>query len=79
MSDFCYNEEDILVVIEYFRVEGGKKFSVYIFDVVCYFYGQDWIGDWSFELMFVGREVLLLGIGFGVKCYKWVLENYIWS
>lgn len=49
LSDFCYSEEDILVVIEYLCVEGGFKFSFNILDVIRNFFKEKGRGSWLFK------------------------------
>ncbi len=77
LGDARYNEEDILAVIEYLRVEGGKSFSLNTLDVAKYFYQGKPRGKWNPALLFEGREVLVLGSGPGISAHKFAIENYI--
>lgn len=77
LSDSRYSEEDILAVIEYLRLEGGKKFSFNILDAARHFYLSEPTGKWSPKEHFAGRNVLLLGTGPGVVRHRDALERYI--
>jgi 4-hydroxy 2-oxovalerate aldolase len=77
LSDSRYDEEDLLVVIEHLRVEGGKKFSMNTLDTARQFYRSEAIGNWSPRQTFEGRNVLLLGTGPSVARHRKALERYI--
>jgi len=77
LSDSRYSEEDILAVIDYLRVEGGKKFSLDTLDAARHFYLGEPQGKWSPKSIFSGRDVLLLGTGPGVEKHREALESYI--
>ncbi len=72
-----YEEEDILVVIEHLRVEGGKKFSLKTLDAARQFYQGEPRGTWKPTSLIQNREVLLLGTGPGVAAHRAALESYI--
>lgn len=77
LNDSRYDEEDVLAVIDYLRVEGGKKFSLNTLDAARHFYRGEPTGKWSPREMFSGREVLLLGTGPGVAKHRAAIERYI--
>lgn len=77
LSDSRYGEEDVLAVIEHLRREGGKKFSLHTLDAARDFYRGQATGQWSPEVLFKGREVLLLGTGPGVAQHRHALQQYI--
>lgn len=77
LNDPRYREEDVLAVIEYLRLEGGKSFSPATLDVARSFYIDEPKGNWSPKDRFLGREVMLLGTGEGVVRHKREIERYI--
>lgn len=77
LSDSRYSDEDIYAVIEYLRIEGGKKFSLDTLDAARHFYQGPPRGNWSPISLFKGREVLLLGTGPGVASHCAEIERYI--
>ena len=77
LSDNRYTEEDILAVIEYLKVEGGKKFSHHTLDSARHFYSGAPRGQWNPKQFFKGQEVLLLGTGPGVAKHRKAIESYI--
>ena len=77
MSDSRYKDEDILSVINYFRDEGGSKFSFDSLVGARQFYSGEPCGSWSPSELMSGREVLILGSGPSVKIHNSALETYI--
>jgi 4-hydroxy 2-oxovalerate aldolase len=77
LGDARYTEEDILSVIRHLRREGGKKFSFNSLDAARHFYSGKATGNWVPAEMMMGREVLILGTGEGVKNHRSALELYI--
>ncbi len=77
INDARYSEEDILAVIEYLKVEGGKKFSPEILDSAREFYKGELSGKWAPEEMISGREILILGTGPGVALHRRAIEKFI--
>lgn len=77
LGDSRYDEEDILSVIEYLRMEGGKKFNVDTLDAARNFYLGEPRGTWCPQVRMEGKEVLLLGTGPGVEKYRSALQAYI--
>lgn len=77
LSDSRYSEEDILAVIEHFRIVGGRKFSIGKLDSARSFYQGPPRGTWQPSIVIEGRDVLLLGTGPGVAIHRQALEEYI--
>lgn len=77
LSDNRFTEEDILAVIEYLKVEGGKSFSLNTLDVARHFYLGEPRGTWKPQPRFKDQEVLLLGTGPGVAKHRHAIEEYI--
>ncbi len=77
LNDSRYEEEDVLAVIEYLRLEGGKKFSLDTLDAARFFYRGEPRGNWSPIEYFAERDVLLLGTGPGAAQHRDALERYI--
>ncbi|TKD44168.1 aldolase catalytic domain-containing protein [Azotobacter chroococcum] len=72
-----YSAEDILAVIDYLRIVGGKKFSLHTLDAARHFYQGPPRGTWQPASLLKDREVLLLGTGPGVATHREALETYI--
>lgn len=77
LNDSRYDEEDVLVVIDHLRVEGGKNFSLNTLDMARHFYRGEPTGKWSPREIFSGRDVLLLGTGPSVAKHQAAIERYI--
>jgi 4-hydroxy 2-oxovalerate aldolase len=77
LADSRYAEEDLLVVIEFLKHQGGKKYSPGTLESARHFYSGEPRGSWSPKSMIEDREVLLLGSGPGVARHRQGLENYI--
>lgn len=77
LADSRYDDEDVFSVIDYLRVEGGKKFNHGTLDAARHFYKGEAVGHWSPAALMQGREVLLLGTGPGVAEHRQPLEAYI--
>ncbi len=77
LGDARYNEEDILAVIDYLRVNGGKKFSRLSLGSARNFYSGQPAGSWAPASELEGRDVLLLGTGPGVERHRAALEAMI--
>ena len=77
LQDSRYSEEDILAVIEYLKVEGGKKFSLGTLEAARHFYSGKPRGTWSPKEVMQGRSVLILGTGPGVLKYCEAIELFI--
>ncbi len=77
LSDSRYDEEDLLAIIEYLRVKGGKKFSLNALDAARRFYHGEPQGKWSPISIFKDRNILLLGAGPSVAKHREALERYI--
>ena len=77
LSDSRYDEADVLAVIDHLRRVGGRKFSASTLGAASSFYQGVAQGEWSPVQSFVGRDVLLLGSGPGVREHSSALETFI--
>ena len=77
LADSRYAEEDLLVVIDFLKNQGGKKFNPGTLESARHFYSGEPQGRWSPKDLIAGREVLLLGSGPGVDRHRQGLEDYI--
>ncbi|MFC7705392.1 aldolase catalytic domain-containing protein, partial [Plastorhodobacter daqingensis] len=77
LGDARYDEEDILAVIDYLRVKGGKKFSRLALGSARNFYEGTPTGAWAPATVLEGRDVLLLGTGPGVDRHREAIEAMI--
>lgn len=77
LNDSRYSEEDLLSVIEYLHIYGGKKFNLNILDAARNFYDGASSGDWCPIDYFKDRDVLILGSGLGVRNYRSAIVRYI--
>lgn len=77
LADSCYNDEDIIAVINHLKIEGGKKFNLNSLDAALNFYTGASKGSWDPADLIQGRDVLILGAGPGVATYKKAIEAYI--
>ena len=77
LNDKRYNEEDILSVIEFLKIKGGKKFNIENLKIAGQFYSGKPKGKWKPDKLLKDREILILGSGPGIKKYKLAIENFI--
>lgn len=77
LVDPRYKEEDLLVVIDFLKRQGGKKFSPNTLESARHFFSGEPKGDWEPRSVISGREVLLLGSGPGVARHRHALEDFI--
>jgi 4-hydroxy 2-oxovalerate aldolase len=77
LSDSRYIEEDILAVIEYLKLEGGKKFNINTLEAARNFYSGEPTGSWFPADIISGKEVLIIGTGPSIVKHKQALEVYI--
>jgi 4-hydroxy 2-oxovalerate aldolase len=77
LGDARFDEEDILAVIDYLRVNGGKKFSHAALGSARNFYDGPPAGTWAPASELEGRDVLLLGTGPGVEQHRVAIEALI--
>jgi len=77
LQDSRYSEEDILVVIDYLKTDGGKKFSLDTLESARHFYSGEPRGCWQPRSLFKDKVVLILGAGPSVKKYRAALESFI--
>ncbi len=77
LGDTRYQEEDILVAIEYLRNMGAKRFNIQALDGARSFYNDNPKGVWNPQEIFKGKEVLIVGGGATVSDHKIAIEDYI--
>jgi 4-hydroxy 2-oxovalerate aldolase len=77
ISDSRYIEEDILAVIDYLKLEGGKKFNINTLDSARNFYSGVPMGTWKPADEISGNEVLIIGNGPNITKHKQAIEDYI--
>ena len=77
LTDFRYQEEDILASIEYLKNQGGKRFNCNDLDELRKFYKGLPKGNWSPKSIFKNRDVLILGPGKEVKKHEKALISFI--
>ena len=77
LQDKRYGVEDLLAVIDFLKINGGKKFSLDTLDAARHFYSNEPSGNWDPKKILKGKTVLILGSGPGIKKYKSAVENYI--
>ena len=77
MRDARYSDNDILRVIHYLKVEGGKKFSLNTLEMARHFYSGAPRGSWNPAKAMQGRDVLIIGTGPGIKAHRIAIESYI--
>ena len=77
LNDSRYDAEDVLAVIEYLRMEGGKKFKINTLEAARHFYRGAPKGQWSPRQIFAGRDVLLMGSGPSATHHRDALERFI--
>jgi 4-hydroxy 2-oxovalerate aldolase len=77
MHDQRYSEEDILVVIDFLKINGGKKFNLDTLEVARNFYSSEPKGTWEPQTLIKDKTVLILGTGPSVKKYQDAIEKFI--
>ena len=77
ISDFRYQEEDLLASIDYLKNHGGKRFSFDDLNELRKFYKGEPKGSWSPKLIFQNRDVLIIGPGKQVKKHEKALIAFI--
>jgi 4-hydroxy 2-oxovalerate aldolase len=77
LNDNRYSEEDIVAIIEYLKINGGKKFSYSTLETARNFYSTKAKGTWVPRKIIEGKKVLIIGSGPGAKKYKKEIENFI--
>ena len=77
LQDKRYDEEDVLAVIDFLKMNGGKKFSFETLDAAKNFYSGKPKGDWEPQTLLKDKMVLILGSGPSVKKYQAAIESYI--
>jgi 4-hydroxy 2-oxovalerate aldolase len=77
LQDKRYNDEDILAVIDFLKISGGKKFNLNTLESARYFYSGEPKGKWEPRTILKEKTVLILGSGPGVKKYQGAIESFI--
>ncbi len=77
LSDFRYQEEDLLASIDYLKDQGGKRFNFDDLDELRKFYKGEPKGNWSPTLMFNNKDVLIIGPGKQVKKHEKAIIAFI--
>lgn len=77
IKDQRYDEEDILAVIDFLKINGGKKFSLDVLETSRHFYSNEPKGTWEPRKILKDKTVLILGTGPSVKKYKDIIEKFI--
>ena len=77
LSDFRYQEEDILASIDHLKNQGGKRFNYEDLNELRKFYKGRPKGKWNPKLMFQNKDVLIIGPGEQVKKHEKALIAFI--
>ena len=77
LSDSRYDNADLIIILEYLRRTGGKKFSLHTLESGRHFYKGKPGGDWAPASLIKDRDVLVIGSGPSAKHHCKALENYI--
>jgi 4-hydroxy 2-oxovalerate aldolase len=77
LQDQRYNEEDIMTVIDFLKIEGGKKFSLDTLEAARHFYSSEPQGTWEPDTLLKNKTVLILGTGPSIKKYQSAIEDFI--
>jgi len=77
LQDKRYCEEDIVAVIDFLKIDGGKKFNTETLETARHFYSDKPKGKWNPITLLKDKDVLILGSGPGVKKYRSAIEKYI--
>ena len=77
LQDQRYSEEDILAVIEFLKIKGGKKFSLDILETARHFYSGKHNGTWQPRTILKNKTVLIVGTGPSIKKFKSEIEQFI--
>jgi len=77
LGDSRYSDEDMLVVIDHLKSEGGKRFNLSTLESARHFFSGEPTGSWQPAEVLSGKEVLILGAGPSVKQHCKAIESYI--
>ena len=77
LTDFRYEEEDILASINYLKNKSSKRFNYNDLDQIRNFYNGKPIGTWNATSIFKNKEVLIIGPGRQVKKHENALISFI--
>ena len=77
LTDFRYQEEDMLASINYLKNKGAKRFNYGDLDQLRNFYKGNPFGTWNSNSIFKNKEVLIIGPGKQVKKHEKALISFI--
>lgn len=77
LSDYRYQEEDILASINYLKEQGGRHFDFNDLDETRKFYKGNPIGTWDPKTLFKNKDVLIIGTGAEFKNHEKAVELFI--
>ena len=77
ITDTRYNEEDIVSVIDYLKIQGGRKFNSDVMETARHFYSDETKGKWKPEEYIKNKNVLIIGSGPGSVRHCNAIETYI--
>lgn len=77
LQDQRYNEEDIMAVIDFLKIKGGKKFNLDTLESARHFYSGEPLGTWEPDTLIKDKTVLILGTGPSIKKYHSAIEDFI--
>ncbi len=77
LSDYRYQEEDILASITYLKEQGGKRFDFNDLNEARKFYKGEPKGTWNPKTIFNERDVLIIGPGSEFQKHEKAVELFI--
>jgi 4-hydroxy 2-oxovalerate aldolase len=77
LSDSRYSEEDLLVVIDHLKRDGGKKYNPTTLEAARHFFIGEPRGAWDPSELIDAKDVLIIGSGPGASSHQEGLELYI--
>jgi 4-hydroxy 2-oxovalerate aldolase len=77
LKDQRYGEEDIMAVIDFLEINGGKKFNSDNLETARYFYSAKSSGTWKPDTLLKNKNFLILGSGPSISKYQNAIESYI--
>ena len=77
LSDYRYEEEDILASINHLKEHGGRRFDFNDLDETRKFYRGKPVGTWDPKTVFNNRNVLIIGPGSEFENHEKAVEIFI--
>ena len=77
LSDYRYQEEDILASINYLKAQGGRSFDFNDLNETRKFYKGKPIGTWDPKTIFNNKDVLIIGPGSEFENHEKAVELFI--